>query len=401
MTHTPRIRGERKLQEPNLRDVSIIGIGQTPVGEHWDKSLRHLAYEALAAALQDANLERADALYVGNMLSGEISGQAHLGALVADFAGLRGIEAVKVEAACASAAAALRQAYIGVASGLQDIVIALGIEKMTDDVGSQLTASLASAADADYEVIHGITFVALNALVMQRYLYEHKLTRQAFAGFSVNAHANGAGNPNAMFQRPITTEQFLRSGMVADPIALLDASPMADGAAAVILCPTEQAREFTDNAVRIKGSALATDSLSVHDRHNPIWLQAAEDSARRAYRQAGVGPEDIDFFELHDAFTIMTALSLEACGFAKPGKGTWLARDGEISLSGQIPITTRGGLKARGHPVGATGLYQAVEAVQQLRGQAGDNQVTNANLGLIQNIGGSGATIVTHILERI
>ncbi|MBN1994887.1 MAG: thiolase domain-containing protein [Anaerolineae bacterium] len=383
-----------------MRDVSIIGIGQTPVGEHWDKSLRHLAFDALVAAKRDAGIERADAIYVGNMLSGEISGQAHLGALIADFAGLRGIEAIKVEAACASAAAAFRQAYIGVASGLQNIVIALGVEKMTDDVGSKLTAGLASAADADYEAIHGVSFVALNALIMRRYMHEYRVTHEDFAGFSVNAHANGAGNPNAMFRRPISKEAFIRSGMVADPIGLLDASPMADGAAAAILCPAEQAREFTDNAVRIKASALATDSLSIHDRRDPLWLQAAEDSAKHAYRQAGVGPQDIDFFELHDAFTIMSALSLEAAGFAERGKGTWLTGDGEISLEGKIPITTRGGLKARGHPVGATGLYQIVEAVQQLRGEAGANQVANARLGMTQNIGGSGATIVTHIFER-
>jgi acetyl-CoA C-acetyltransferase len=350
--------------------------------------------------MRDAGIERADALYVGNMLSGEISGQAHLGALIADFAGMRGIEAIKVEAACASAAAAFRQAYIGVASGLQDIVIALGVEKMTDDVGSKLTAGLASASDADYEVIHGVSFVALNALVMQRYMHEYKVTREDFAGFSVNAHTNGAGNPNAMFRRPISKEVFMRAGEVAAPITLMDASPMADGAAAVVLCPTEQAREFTDNAIRIKGSALAIDSLSIHDRNDPLWLQAAEDSAQRAYKQAGVGPEDIDFFELHDAFTIMSALSLEASGFTQRGQGTRLAQNGDIALDGKIPITTRGGLKARGHPVGATGLYQIGEAVQQLRGEAGDNQVANARLGMTQNIGGSGATIVTHILER-
>lgn len=384
-----------------MRDVAIIGIGQTPVGEHWDKSLRHLAYEALAAAMRDAHIERADALYVGNMLSGEISGQAHLGALIADFAGLRGIEAVKVEAACASAAAAFRQAYIGVASGLQDIVIALGVEKMTDDVGSALTAGLASAADADYEVVHGITFVALNALMMQRYMYEYKVTREDFAGFALNAHANGAGNPNAMFQRAITKSEFMNSHMVAEPIGLLDASPMADGAAAVVLCPADLAREFTENVVQVKGSAVATDSLSVHDRRDPLWLQAAQDSSQKAFRQAGIKREDIDFFELHDAFTIMSALSLEACGFAERGKGAWLAKDGDITLAGKLPITTQGGLKARGHPVGATGLYQIVEAAQQLRGQAGANQVANARVGMTQNIGGSGATIITHIFERL
>ncbi|MCB9101137.1 MAG: thiolase domain-containing protein [Anaerolineales bacterium] len=384
-----------------MRDVSIIGIGQTPVGEHWGRSLRHLAYDAVAAAMRNANIERADALYVGNMLSGEISGQSHLGTLIADFAGLRGIEAVKVEAACASAAAAFRQAYIGVASGLQDIVIAVGVEKMTDDVGTQLSAGLAGAADADYEVIHGITFVALNALIMKRYMHEYNVAREDFAGFAINAHANAVANSNAMFQNPITKKDFANCGVVAAPVGLLDASPMADGAAAVILCPTEQAREFTDNAIRIKASALATDTLSVHDRRDPLWLQAAEDSSMRAYKQAGVSPEDIDFFELHDAFTIMAALSLEASGFAQRGHGTWLALDGEVTPQGKIPISTRGGLKARGHPVGATGLYQIVEAVQQLRGEAGDNQIKNAALGMTQNIGGSGATIVTHIFERV
>jgi acetyl-CoA C-acetyltransferase len=383
-----------------LRDVSIIGIGQTPVGEHWERSLRHLAYDAVAAALRDAGVERADALYVGNMLSGEISGQSHLGPLIADFAGLRGIEAIKVEGACGSGAAAVRIGYLAVASGLQDIVICAAVEKMTDDVGNRLTSGLAQAADADYELIHGISFVALNALLMRRYMYEYDVRHEDFAGFSINAHANAVGNPNAMFRRAITPEAFKKAGMIADPINLLDSSPMADGAAAVILCPTEQAREFTDNAVRIAGSAMATDSLSIHDRHDPIWLQAAQDSAQRAYHQAGVGPDDIDLFELHDAFSIMAALSLEATGFAERGKGWQLAVNGAIRPDGRIPVCTMGGLKARGHPVGATGIYQIVEAALQLRGEAGDCQIPNACLAMAQNIGGSGATIVTHILEK-
>jgi acetyl-CoA C-acetyltransferase len=383
-----------------LRDVSIIGIGQTPVGEHWERSLRHLAYEAIAAAMRDAGVERADALYLGNMLSGEISGQSHLGPLVADFAGLRGIEAIKIEGACAAGAAAVRMGYIAVAGGLQDIVICAGVEKMTDDVGNQLTSGLAQAADADYETIHGVTFVALNALLMRRYMYEYNVRHEDFAGFAINSHANAVGNPNAMFPRPITLEAFKKAGMVADPINLLDSSPMADGAAAVILCPSEQAREFTDNGVRIAASAMATDSLSIHDRRDPLWLQAAQDSAQRAYRQAGVWPNEIDLFELHDAFTIMAALSLEATGFAERGKGWQLAVNGDIRPDGRIPICTMGGLKARGHPVGATGIYQIAEAVQQLRGAAGGCQIPNARLAMAQNIGGSGATIVTHILER-
>ena len=252
-----------------MRDVSIIGIGQTPVGEHWERSLRHLAYDAIKAAMRDAGVEKADALYVGNMLAGEISGQSHLGPLIADFAGLRGIEAIKVEGACGSGAAAVRMGYLAVASGLQDIVICAAVEKMTDDVGNQLTSGLAQAADADYEVIHGISFVALNALLMRRYMYEYGVDHEDFAGFSINAHANAVGNSNAMFRRPITPEAFQNAGMVADPINLLDSSPMAAGAAAVILCPTEQAREFTDNGVRIAASAMVHTGIRPSGRISP------------------------------------------------------------------------------------------------------------------------------------
>ncbi len=382
-----------------MRDVSIIGIGQTPVGEHWERSLRHLAYDALAAAMKDAGLETVDALFVGNMLSGEISQQSHLGALIADFSGLRGVEAVKVEAACASGAASVRAGYMAVASGIHDVVVCVGIEKMTDDVGSRLTTALAQAADTEYEGTHGISFVALNALLMRRYMYEYGVRHEDFAGFAINSHANAVGNPNAMFRKPITPEAFKKAAMIADPINLLDSSPMADGAAAVVLCATDRAREFSDKAVRITGSAVATDSLSLHDRRDPTWLMASEISARRAYMQAGVGPQDIDLFEVHDAFTVMAALSLEATGFAERGKGWQLASNGDIRPDGRIPISTMGGLKARGHPVGATGVYQIVEAAQQLRGEAGSCQISNARIAMAQNIGGSGATIITHILE--
>ena len=384
-----------------MRDVCIIGIGQTPVGEHWDRSLRHLGYDAVAAAMQDAGVETADALYVGNMMSGEISQQSHLGALIADFAGLRGIEAVKIEAACGSGAASVRMGFLAVASGVHDIVICAGVEKMTDDIGARLTTALAQAADSEYEGTHGISFVALNALLMRRYMYEYGVPHEAFAGFAVNSHANAMGNPNAMFRNQITPEGFKLAAMIADPINLLDSSPMADGAAAVVLCPMERAREFGDRIVRISGSAMATDCLSLHDRHDPLWLQAGEDSARRAYLQAGIGPGDIDLFELHDAFTIMAALSLEATGFAERGQGWRMADSEDIRPGGRIPICTMGGLKARGHPVGATGVYQIVEAVQQLRGEAGKCQIQGVRRAMAQNIGGSGATIVTHILEAV
>lgn len=389
-----------------MRDVSIIGIGQTPVSEHWDKSLRHLAADAVLMAMQDAGIERADALYVGNMLSGEIAGQEHLGALIADFCGLRGIEAFKIEAACASGAAAVRTGYIAVAGGLADIVIVVGVEKMTDEASETVTGGLALAADGDYEVPHGVSFVAINAMLMQRYMYEYRVCREDFGYFAVVAHQNAINNPNARFRSPLTLERFSSAPMIADPISLMDSSPIVDGAAAIVLCPAEQAKAFTQSVqaappVRILASAVATDCLSLHDRRDLLCLQAVEYSARKAYRQAGVGAEDIDFFEYHDAFTIMAALSLEACGFARPGEGTRLARDGEIALDGHIPVATMGGLKARGHPVGATGVYQIVEAAQQLRGECGANQLPSPRLGLAQNIGGSGATAITHILRTL
>ncbi len=384
-----------------MRDVAIIGAGQTEVGEHWGTSLRHLALGALQAAMTDAGVMNADALYVGNMLSGELEGQEHLGALVADFSGLRGIEAFKIEAACGSGAAALRMGYIAVAGGLADIVIVVGVEKMTDTVGPDTTAALAMAADADHEAAHGASFVTINALLMRRYMHEYGYDHQAFAPFAINAHRNAVHNPEAMFHFPVTAEKFARARMISDPINLLDSSPICDGAAAVVLAPVESRPNGGSIPVRIAASATATDTVAVHDRRDPLVLQAARLSTQRAYAQAGLSPEDIDLFELHDAFSIMATLSLEAAGFAQKGEALQLAQDGEIGIDGSIPVATMGGLKARGHPVGATGVYQIVEVVQQLRGLAGENQVRNAQLGMAQNIGGSGATVITHILERV
>jgi len=382
-----------------LRDVSIIGIGQTPVGELWEKSLRHLAHDAIVAAMKDAAVGRVDALYVGNMLSGELAEQEHLGALIADFVGLRGIEAFKIEAACGSGAAAIRMGYIAVAGGLHDVVVVCGVEKMTDATGKVTTGSLAYAADQEYEVTHGLSFVALNALLMRRYMFEYGIQHQAFAGFSVNAHRNGAGNPMAMFQRAISSDAYHRAAMIADPINLMDSSPVCDGSAAVVLAATDSVPRGKPG-IRVLGSASATDRLAIHDRRDPLFLEAAYLSSQRAYVQSGITPAELDLFELHDAFSIMSALSLEATGFARRGEGVhWAADNGtRIATDGDLPVSTMGGLKARGHPVGATGVYQVAEAVQQLRGEAGVNQVKDAQLAMTQSIGGSGATVITHIL---
>ncbi len=383
-----------------MREVAILGIGQTAIDEHWDKSIRDLAVDAVLAALLDAGRESADALYVGNMMSGIIDHQNNLGALVADWAGLRTAEAFKVEAACGSGAAALRFGFIAVASGEIDSAMVVGVEKMTDQSGHDITAALATAADADWEVDQGVSFVGLNALVMRRYMHEYGWKHADFAPFSINAHANAMHNPFARLHQTISLEDFEKAAMIATPINLLDASPTGDGAAAVLLVPAEKVKAGGQRPrTLIAGSASATDTISVHARREPLFLSAAYASARKAYAQAGVEPKDIDLFELHDAFSIMSALSLEACGFAERGQGPRLGLDGEITIQGCIPCVTRGGLKARGHPVGATGMYQVVEVVQQLRGECGETQVESARIGMAQNIGGAGATIVTHVIK--
>ena len=385
-----------------MRNVSIIGIGQMPVGEHWDLSVRHIAYNAIAAAMTEAGTEQVGALFVGNMLSGSLLNQEHLATLIADFCGLRNIETAKIESACASGASAFRIGYMAVASGMHDAVVVCGVEKMTDTASGSTTAGLATAADAEYEAAHGVTFVGLNALIMQRYMYEFNAPIDAFAGFSINAHRNGAHNANAMFQKPISLDTYLHAPMIATPINIMDSSPVCDGAAAVVLVASEQAPQSVNGhhpgAVHVLASASANDTIALHDRKDPLFLEAAYVSSQKAYMQSGVTPADIDFFELHDAFTIMSALSLEATGYARRGEGWHLAADEAIGPDGRIPVSTLGGLKSRGHPVGATGVYQIVEAVQQLRGEAGPGQIENATIGMTQNIGGSGATIVTHIL---
>jgi acetyl-CoA C-acetyltransferase len=384
-----------------MRGVSVIGIGQAHVGERWDTSLRDLALEAIRRAMIDADAAKVDSLVVGNMLSGELASQENLATLLVDYAGLGGIEAVKVEAACASGGAAIRGGTMLVASGAHDVVLVVGVEKMTDRFPDRVAGGLALASDGDFESLQGVTFVALNALIMRAYMQEYGYSKEDFAGFAVNAHKNGATNPHAMFQRPISAKEYFDSGFVATPIQVMDSAPVCDGAAALVLCATELVKERRVRPeVRIVASTGATDTIAVATRRDPLWLDAGFRSARRAYDMAGLEPKDIDLFEAHDAFAIMAALSLEACGFAERGKGALMASEAEIGLGGRIPIQTLGGLKARGHPVGATGVYQAVEACLQLRGEAGPNQVDGARVALTQNIGGSGSCVVTHILTR-
>ncbi|MBL8062833.1 MAG: thiolase domain-containing protein [Anaerolineales bacterium] len=381
-----------------MRKIAILGIGQVKVDEHWNKSLREIGGEAAFLAMQDAGVETVDALYVGNMLSSMVSGQNQLGTFFGDWIGLWKQEAVKIEAACGSGAAAFRSALMAVASGDVESALVVGVEKMTDKAGRDVTAALATAADSDYEVEQGVSFVGINALVMRRYMHEFGWKHEDFAPFSINAHANAMHNPFARLHEKVSVEKFEKSSMVATPINLLDASPVGDGAAAAIIVPAEKV--MRQPKIVVAASAAATDTIAVHSRRDPMFLNAAHLSSKQAYAMAGVTPEDIDVFELHDAFSIMAALSLEACGFAERGQGVRLGLDNQIRPTGKLPICTRGGLKARGHPVGATGMYQIVEVVQQLRGECGPTQVDGASVGMAQNIGGSGATILTHILKK-
>ena len=385
-----------------MTDVVIAGIGQTEVGEHWEIGLRDLAFAAMQAAVNDAGGLKPQSLFVSNMLAPNLSNQAHLGVLLADYAGLLGIEAVTVEAAGASGGAALRQGYLAIASGLVDVALVVGVEKFTDKVGSGVDAALATTGDADFEAVQGMTPSAQAALLMKRYMHEYEVPADGFAGFALTAHANGVGNPCAMFRKAIKPDTYTKAEMVNDPINMFDMAPNADGAAAVLLTRRDLLPDgFTHPLIKIAGSAAASDTLALHDRKDMLYFDTAQISAGKAMKQAGLVLDDIDLFEYHDVFSIYAALQLESVGFAIRGKGWKLAADGEIGLQGRIPCATMGGMKARGFAGGAAGVYQAVEAVIQLRGQAGSNQVQNAKTALIQSLGGPASTAVSHILQKL
>lgn len=378
-----------------MREVSIVGIGQTPVRKRHTASLRELGASVVAAAMAAAGVEWVDALYAGNMLSDELQNQKHIASLIADEAGLAGVEALQVRAATAAGAAALRLAILAVASGEADLAVAVGVEKMSEGAATQ---AMAKALDAEREVPDGKTLIGQNALIMALYFEAFRPPADALAHFAVNAHANAGGNPNAIFHdRPITVADVLSSRLIVPPIRLLDCSPICDGAAAVLVAPTAHAHRYTDRPVHVLASSVATDRFRLEDRPDPLHLTAAGLSLTRALDRAGVALAAIDFFEAHDAFGIMACLLLEAAGFAARGQGWRLAADGEIGLGGRLPISVMGGLKGRGHPIGATALYQTCEIVQQLTGQAGPNQLPRARVGLLQSVGGVAATVLTHL----
>ncbi|MEP7137276.1 MAG: thiolase domain-containing protein [Chloroflexota bacterium] len=385
-----------------MTDVVIAGIGQTEVGEHWDIGLRELAFAAIQDAIKDSGGLKPQALFVGNMLAPNLSNQAHLGVLLADYAGMLGIEAVTIEAAGASGGAALRQGYLAVASGMVDAALIVGVEKFTDKIGADVEEALSTASDSDFEAVQGMTQTAQAALLMKRYMHENNVPKDGFAGFALTAHANGVANPHAMFRKAIKPETYSKAEMVSDPINMFDMAPNADGAAALVLTRRDLLPSDLQNPlVKIAGSAASSDTLALHDRKDLLYFDTAQISAGKAMKQAGVILDNISFFEYHDVFSIYAALQLEAVGFAIKGRGWKLAADNEIGLKGKIPCATMGGMKARGFAGGASGVYQAVDAVTQLRGQGEANQIPNAKTALIQSLGGPASTAVSHILQKL
>lgn len=384
-----------------MADTLIVGAGQIPVGEHWELSLRQMAARAALDAMHEAPGITPQAIYVGNFLSPVLSHQANLGALLAQDMSLEGVEAFTAEAAEASGSAALHLAHMALQSGYVDSALVVGVEKITDQIGSRVTSAVAQGLDEDYEGENGLTPAGQAALIMRQYLLSYGLEGDVLAAFPMLAHENAQGNLNAIYRRPIAREDYLASRLVSDPLRLYDCAPYADGAAALLLVRSDRLNARLDHPrVRVLSSEVATDRLALHDRADVLNFEAAEESTRLAFERAALAREEVDFFELWDEYSVYAALALEAAGYAGKGEGWRLARDGLLGRNGQLPIATMGGLKARGHPLGASGIYQAVEATLQLRGEAGGCQVAGARRGLVQSFGGPAATVVTHILER-
>lgn len=381
-----------------MRDVAVIGTGMTKFGELWEQSIKEIFVDAAQQAIHDSGVDHIDSLYVGAMSPGLFVGQEHLGAVVADYLAVNPVPATRVESACASGGAAFRQAFLEVASGASDIVLAGGVEKMTD--GADVTEALATAADQEYEVYHGVTFPGLYAMIAKAHMHQFGTTREEMAAVAVKNHRNGAKNPNAQFRTEVTLKQVMESTMVADPLRLLDCSPVSDGAAAVIVASLDVARKLGKNFVRVLASAQASDTIALHNRKSLTTLNAVVHAAQKAYAIANLKPSDIDVVEVHDCFTIAEIVVCEDLGLFEKGKAAKAVANGLTAIEGgRIPVNTSGGLKSKGHPVGATGIAQIIEIAEQLTGKAGSRQVQKARRGMTQNMGGSGASCVIHILE--
>jgi acetyl-CoA C-acetyltransferase len=374
----------------------------TKWGELWEKSLRNNFVETALLAIDDAGVDTIDSMYIGCMTSGVFVGQEHLASLLSDYLGLNPIPATRVESACVSGGLAFRQGWMDVASGLSDVVLVGGVEKMTDVTGGDATYALATAADREYEAFVGVTFPGLYAMIARAHMHRYGTTREQLAMVAVKNHANGMLNPNAQFRMEISVDKVINSTKVAEPLNILDCSPITDGAAAAILCPLDMAKKICRKPiVKVTGSGHATDTIALADRNDLTSLQGTVKAGERAYEMAGLTPEDIDFAEVHDCFTIAEICITEGLGFVEKGQGGKAVESGRTARDGKIPVNVSGGLKSKGHPVGATGVAQIYEVVKQLRGEAGDRQLDNPRIGLTQNMGGSGGSTVVHILEVV
>jgi acetyl-CoA C-acetyltransferase len=380
--------------------VSIIGAGLSKFGKHEGLYAREIFSYAVKEAFDRCpNLDPkrdVKAMFIGQM--GEAyEHQGHTGAAVADWAGLVGVPATRTEAACASSGAALRSGVCAVLSGLADVVIVGGVEKMTHRTTAEVTEYLAMASDYPFEQFHGITFPGLFALMATAHMNAYGTTQEQMAKVAVKNHYHATLNPKAHMHKEITVENVLSSKVVAWPLKMYDCSLITDGASCVILTKPELARKYTDNPVDIIGSGQASDTIGLYERKSLTSLQAAKCAAEMAYGMAAIKPQDVDLAEVHDCFTFAELMSYEDLGFCLPGQGGKLIESGETKLGGRMPVNVSGGLKAKGHPVGATGTAQAYEIYLQLTGQAERRQVKEARLGLTHNVGGSGATATVHI----
>ncbi|MFA5106260.1 MAG: thiolase domain-containing protein [Candidatus Micrarchaeia archaeon] len=385
-----------------MRRVAIVGAGMSRFGEDWNRGFRDMIIDAGTSAITDAKIsgDKIDAMFIGTMAAGRLIGQEHIGALIADFMGLNPIPSTRVEAACASGGVALRQGYMAVASGMHDTVVVGGVEKMTEVTTNEVSTALGGAGDQEWELFMGATFPALYAFMARRHMLDYGTTEEMLAHAAVKNHKNASKNKYAQYQNEITVEQVLKSKTIASPLKVFDCSPITDGAAAVVLMPYEKALSFTKKPVEIIASAQASDSIALHDRESLTKLKATEIAAQKAFKQANMSPKDIQVAEVHDCFTIAEIMAIEDLGFFKKGEGGKATMEGLTALNSQISINTSGGLKGCGHPVGATGVKQAVEIAWQLRGEGGERQAKNANIGLTHNVGGSGATCLVHIMKK-
>ena len=384
-----------------MEKVYVAGAGQTVVGEHWERSLRNLSAEAILSALKMCGRPKIDALYAGNLLASSVSEQSNLGALITSNVGLIGIETFVAEAGEASGAAALRMGFMAVRSGYVRTAVVVGVEKYTDAVGAEMAADCALGLDYDFEAMNGMTPASQAGILMARYMETYNPPREALGALPALAHANAVNNPYAMYRKAIGAERYMAAGLPEDGLNLYDLSPYADGAAAVVLTSdAELASDIKKPMVEMLASQSAVDALALHDRPDPLAFSAVTASAQKALAKAGMDWGAVDFFELWDAYSIFGALSVEACGLAARGEGwRWLAEQ-DHSPRGELPLVTMGGNKARGFPLGAAGVYQAVEAVAQLREEAGANQVAGAKTALVQSMGGPASNVFTHIFTR-